>query len=187
MTLKIYKKTNEENCQQFVTRVVNTEDRPMRPQDVLDVCYKVGFKKSKGQVHSHLADCIRSNLITKWRDTERKCVVYAPLSHKAPAIAPLTDEQVSKVIKHNKDAIAMDNTGYIPYEPARDQRAADELLSSRSYPNFLTTLANYYQVSVKQVQKVISDVINDITMNDNDDKANTLITCLKDICAEAFE
>ena len=51
----------------------------------------------------------------------------------------------------------------------------------------MTTLANFYQVDVKEVQKAISDVINDITMNNNDDKTNTLITCLKDICAEAFE
>lgn len=177
MTRKIYKKTTEENNQQFITRVLNTEDRPMRPQDVLDVCYKVGFKKSKGQVHSHLADCIRSNLITKWRDTEQKCVVYAPLSHKAPAIAPL-------VIKHHKG-------GYDNYNPAKlvkalTQDVEEQLITDDKFPNLLTTLANFYQVDVKQVQKAISDVINDITMNNNDDKTNTLITCLKDICAEVL-
>jgi len=187
MTQNKYKKLNEENNQEYVSRVVNAEDKPMRADDVLALTHKRYCKLTRAQVSSCLTDSVVSGRLTKWRDIHLKRIVYAPLSHKAPAIAPLTDEQVSKVIKHNKDAIAMDNTGYIPYEPARDQRAADELLSSRSYPNFLTTLANYYQVSVKQVQKVISDVINDITMNDNDDKANTLITCLKDICAEAFE
>ena len=178
-TRKIYKKTNEENCQQFVTRVVNTEDRPMRPQDVLDVCFLVGFRKSKSQVHSHLADCIRSNLITKWRDTERKCVVYAPLTHQAPVVAPLTDEQVSLVIKHNKDAMK-------EFDPVKFEAAMTKE-SDVKYPNLLTTLANFHQVSVKEVQKEISDVINDITMNNNDDKTNTLITSLKEICAEAFE
>ena len=171
MTRKIYKKTTEENCQQFVTRVVNTEDRPMRPQDVLDVCYKVGFKKSKGQVHSHLADCIRSNLITKWRDTEQKCILYAPLSHKAP--------------QHIKGAF--DNYNPAKLAKALTQDVEEQLITDDKFPNFLTTLANFHQVSVKEVQKEISDVINDITMNNNDDKTNTLITCLKDICAEAFE
>ena len=164
MTRKIYKKTTEENCQQFITRVVNTEDRPMRPQDVLDVCFVVGFKKSKSQVHSHLADSIRNGLITKWRDTERKCIVYAPLSHKAPVVVN-----------------AVDN---IP------QDVQEQLIHDAGYPQFpnlLTTLANFYQVDVKQVQKAISDVINDITMNNNDDNTNTLITCLKEICAEAFQ
>ena len=171
MTRKIYKKTTEENCQQFVTRVVNTEDRPMRPQDVLDVCYKVGFKKSKGQVHSHLADCIRSNLITKWRDTEQKCILYAPLSHKAP--------------QHIKGAF--DNYNPAKLAKALTQDVEEQLITDDKFPNLLTTLANFYQVDVKEVQKAISDVINDITMNNNDDKTNTLITCLKDICAEAFE
>jgi hypothetical protein len=160
MTRKIYKKTTEENCQQFITRVVNTEDRPMRPQDVLDVCFVVGFKKSKSQVHSHLADSIRNGLITKWRDTERKCIVYAPLSHKAPVVVN-----------------AVDN---IP------QDVEEQLITDVKFPNLLTTLANFYQVDVKEVQKAISDVINDITMNNNDDKTNTLITCLKDICAEVL-
>jgi hypothetical protein len=178
-TRKIYKKTNEENNQAFVTRVVNAEDRPMRPQDILDVCFVVGFRKNKGQVHSHLADSFRSNLITKWRCPELKRVVYAPLTHQAPAVAP------PLVIKHSKGV--MNNYDPAKLQAALDDEFGDERLSSRSYPNLLTTLANFHQVTVKEVQKAISDVISDITMNHNDDKTNTLITSLKEICAEAFE
>jgi hypothetical protein len=105
-------------------------------------------------------------------------VVYAPLTHQAPAVAPV-------VIKHDKDV--MNNYDPAKLQAALDDEFGDERLSSRSYPNLLTTLANFHQVNVKQVQKAISDVISDITMNHNDDKTNTLITSLKEICAEAFE
>ena len=175
MTRKIYKKTTEENNQQFITRVLNTEDRPMRPQDVLDVCFVVGFKKNKAQVQSHLADSIRNDLITKWRCPELKRILYAPLSHKAPAVTP----------QHIKGAF--DNYNPAKLAKALTQDVEEQLITDDKFPNLLTTLANFYQVDVKQVQKAISDVINDITMNNNDDKTNTLITCLKDICAEAFE
>ena len=177
MTQNKYKKLNEENNQEYVSRVVNAEDKPMRADDVLALTHKRYCKLTRAQVSSCLTDSVVSGRLTKWRDTEQKCVVYAPLSHKAPAIAPL-------VIKHHKG-------GYDNYNPAKlvkalTQDVEEQLITDDKFPNLLTTLANFYQVDVKQVQKAISDVINDITMNNNDDKTNTLITCLKDICAEVL-
>ena len=165
MTQNKYKKLNEENNQEYVSRVVNAEDKPMRADDVLALSHKRYCKLTRAQVSSCLTDSVVSGRLTKWRDIHLKRIVYAPLSHKAP--------------QHIKEIII-----------SLTQDVEEQLIHDAGYPqfpNFLTTLANFHQVSVKQVQKAISDVINDITMNDNDVQTNTLIICLKGICAEAFE
>ena len=171
MTQNKYKKLNEENNQEYVSRVVNAEDKPMRADDVLALTHKRYCKLTRAQVSSCLTDSVVSGRLTKWRDIHLKRIVYAPLSHKAP--------------QHIKSAWGNYNPAKLA--KALTQDVEEQLITDDKFPNFLTTLANFHQVSVKEVQKEISDVINDITMNDNDDKANTLITCLKDICAEAFE
>jgi len=166
MTQNKYKKLNEENNQEYVSRVVNAEDKPMRADDVLALTHKRYCKLTRAQVSSCLTDSVVSGRLTKWRDIHLKRIVYAPLSHKR--IEPISIASLTIASKTPQDV-------------------EEQLITDDKFPNLLTTLANFYQVDVKQVQKAISDVINDITMNNNDDKTNTLITCLKDICAEAFE
>ena len=166
MTQNKYKKLNEENNQEYVSRVVNAEDKPMRADDVLALTHKRYCKLTRAQVSSCLTDSVVSGRLTKWRDIILKRIVYAPLSHKR--IEPISIASLTIASKTPQDV-------------------EEQLITDDKFPNLLTTLANFYQVDVKQVQKAISDVINDITMNNNDDKTNTLITCLKDICAEAFE
>ena len=166
MTQTKYKKLNEENNQEYVSRVVNAEDKPMRADDVLALTHKRYCKLTRAQVSSCLTDSVVSGRLTKWRDIILKRIVYAPLSHKR--IEPISIASLTIASKTPQDV-------------------EEQLITDDKFPNLLTTLANFHQVSVKEVQKAISDVINDITMNNNDDKTNTLITCLKDICAEAFE
>ena len=166
MTQNKYKKLNEENNQEYVSRVVNAEDKPMRADDVLALTHKRYCKLTRAQVSSCLTDSVVSGRLTKWRDIILKRIVYAPLSHKR--IEPISIASLTIASKTPQDV-------------------EEQLITDDKFPNLLTTLANFHQVSVKEVQKAISDVINDITMNNNDDKTNTLIICLKEICAEAFE
>jgi len=177
MTQTKYKKLSEENNQEYVSRVVNAEDKPMRADDVLALSHKRYCKLTRNQVSSCLTDSVVSGRLTKWRDIHLSRIVYAPLTHTPPQDAKPASDYMKRPSTITEASWAK------PVAPIVD----DELLSSRSYPNFLTTLANYYQVDVKQVQKAISDVVNDLTMNHNDEKTNTLITSIKEICAEAFQ
>jgi hypothetical protein len=51
------------------------------------------------------------------------------------------------------------------------------------------TLTKYKKLNEESNQQYVSRVVNaeDKPMNNNDVKTNTLIICLKAICAEAFE
>lgn len=84
MTTKKYTKEKDENQQQFVTRIVDTENAPLTANAVVALIDKRSMKKVKAsKIHANLSDAVKHGLIGKTRfqaeGDSRAYVHYHPL------------------------------------------------------------------------------------------------------------
>tara|TARA_R110000787_G_scaffold208786_1_gene318758 strand:+ start:675 stop:1199 length:525 start_codon:yes stop_codon:yes gene_type:complete len=164
-----YRKLNEETNTQFMARVMNTENRAMRPIDVLALCDQRTWRnRTKEKVQAYLCTAVKHGLLCKWKDTTTKRMIYG-----ACKLMPTWAE-------------ARPIPAYTKGEYTRTVEVIDDEPDDEVFPNLVETLAAYHQVSIQQVKDAISNHIMSITMNNTDVYVNALILSLKEVCIADF-
>lgn len=155
MTTKHTQNENE-NRQEFVTRVVNSNNWPLKATEVFDLIDRRSFRCSQKHVTALLHNAYRKGLLHRVKEDNKWAYM--------PVVADLIDQPYD--IKRS------------PEVPTWVEPAA-ELLDIVEEPeqeagNLLTTLAIYHGMKVDQVFRIICDTIFTIDADDFDDGADLL-------------
>ena len=195
-----YKKLPQENNTQFVTRVVKTERKAMRPIDVLSVCDLRTWKNQAGNtpkdihVQAYLGTACAEGKLCKWKqDTNgRNRMVYADLELMPAYAAAKAAEQESAPVeprgqfvlpsaeaKEKSDKLAQ--AGYKRIAELMVERRTPIIKPSGVSSNILDVLSVYHGKTVEQIEGIIMSKIRTARVDNKTLKRVSLFSVLKEM------